>query len=77
MIAKILLVDDRPENLVALEAALRPLGQHLVSAQSGEEALRCLLTEEFAQEVETKKLGKFSVRVLGLTANTVDLELGQ
>src|SRR5437763_994937 len=32
--------------------------------------------EEFAQEVETKKLGKFSVRVLGLTANTVDLELG-
>jgi hypothetical protein len=34
-------------------------------------------TEDFAQEVETKKLGKFSLRVLGLTANTVDLELGQ
>ncbi len=34
-------------------------------------------TEEFAQEVEAKKLGKFSVRVVGLTANTVDLELGQ
>jgi len=34
-------------------------------------------TEEFAQEVEAKKLGKFSVRVIGLTANTVDLELGQ
>ncbi len=34
-------------------------------------------TEEFAQEVEAKKLGKFSVRVLGLTANTVDLELGK
>ena len=33
--------------------------------------------EEFAQEVEAKKLGTFSVRVLGLTANTVDLELGQ
>jgi two-component system sensor histidine kinase/response regulator len=48
MSTKILLVDDRPENLVALEAALRPLGQHLVSAQSGEEALRCLLTTEFA-----------------------------
>jgi signal transduction histidine kinase len=46
--AKILLVDDRAENLVALEAALRPLGQELVSAQSGEEALRCLLSEEFA-----------------------------
>ena len=33
--------------------------------------------EEFAQEVEAKKLGKFSVRVTGLTANTVELELGQ
>ena len=33
--------------------------------------------EEFAQEVEAKKLGKFSVKVTGLTANTVDLELGQ
>src|SRR5437868_1897170 len=46
--AKLLLVDDRPENLVALEAALRPLGQHLVTAQSGEEALPCLLSDEFA-----------------------------
>jgi hypothetical protein len=34
-------------------------------------------TEEFAQEVEAKKLGRFSVRVVGVTANTVDLELGQ
>jgi hypothetical protein len=33
--------------------------------------------EDFAQEVETKKLGRFTVRVLGLTANTVDLEIGQ
>jgi two-component system, sensor histidine kinase and response regulator len=46
--AKILLVDDRPENLVALEAALRPLDQELVAAQSGEEALRCLLNDDFA-----------------------------
>jgi len=45
---KILLVDDRPENLVALEAALRPLGQDLIAAQSGEEALRCLLNDDFA-----------------------------
>ena len=34
-------------------------------------------TEEFAQELEAKKLGKFSVHVVGLTANTVDVELGQ
>ncbi len=46
--AKLLLVDDRPENLLALEALLEPLGQDLVRAQSGEEALRHLLHEEFA-----------------------------
>jgi len=44
----ILLVDDRPENLLALEAILEPLGQRLVRAQSGEDALRCLLEREFA-----------------------------
>jgi signal transduction histidine kinase len=45
---RILLVDDRPENLLALEAALEPLGQELVKADSGEEALRLLLRQEFA-----------------------------
>jgi signal transduction histidine kinase len=44
----ILLVDDRPENLFALEAVLEPLGQHLVRATSGEEALRALLVRDFA-----------------------------
>ncbi len=44
----ILLVDDRPENLLALEAVLAPLNQHLVTAQSGEEALRHLLETDFA-----------------------------
>ncbi len=44
----ILLVDDRPENLLALEAILEPLGQRLVRAPSGEDALRCLLEREFA-----------------------------
>jgi len=44
----ILLVDDRPENLLALEAILESLGQRLVRAQSGEDALRCLLEREFA-----------------------------
>jgi PAS domain S-box-containing protein len=46
--ANILLVDDRQENLVALQAVLEPLGQNLVSARSGEEALRELLKQEFA-----------------------------
>ncbi|HWG56670.1 MAG TPA: ATP-binding protein [Gaiellaceae bacterium] len=46
--ARILLVDDVPENLFALEAILEPLGQELVRASSGEEALRELLHAEFA-----------------------------
>jgi CheY-like chemotaxis protein len=46
--AKILLVDDRPENLLALEAILGSLDQDLVRAGSGEEALRALLKDEFA-----------------------------
>jgi PAS domain S-box-containing protein len=44
----ILIVDDRPENLLALEAILEPLGQRIVRASSGEEALRKLLSTEFA-----------------------------
>ena len=46
--ASILLVDDRPANLLALEAILDPLGQRLVRASSGEEALEKLQGEEFA-----------------------------
>jgi PAS domain S-box-containing protein len=44
----ILLVDDRPENLLTLDAILEPLGERLVRAHSGDEALKCLLTDEFA-----------------------------
>jgi PAS domain S-box-containing protein len=46
--AKILLVDDRPENLLALEAILEPLGQTLLYANSGEDALRRLLRHDVA-----------------------------
>ena len=45
---KILLVDDRPENLLALEAILGSLDADLVRANSGEEALRALLRFDFA-----------------------------
>ena len=34
-------------------------------------------TDQLAQELEAKDLGKFKVRVTGVTANTVDVELGQ
>jgi CheY-like chemotaxis protein len=46
--ARILLVDDRPENLLALEAILGSLDQILVRAESGEDALRALLHDDFA-----------------------------
>src|SRR5262245_6437794 len=45
---KILLVDDTAENLVSLEAALSSLGEELVTASSGKEALRHLLNDDFA-----------------------------
>src|SRR6266496_1192531 len=45
---RILLVDDRPENLLALEAILTSLDHELVRAGSGEEALKALLTTDFA-----------------------------
>ncbi|HTC82656.1 MAG TPA: ATP-binding protein [Acidimicrobiia bacterium] len=47
-IARVLIVDDRADNLLALRAVLEPLGLDLVEADSGEEALRHLLAGEFA-----------------------------
>jgi PAS domain S-box-containing protein len=44
----ILVVDDRPEKLLALEACLTSLAQNIVRAHSGPEALKHLLKQEFA-----------------------------
>ncbi|HWO09506.1 MAG TPA: response regulator [Polyangiaceae bacterium] len=44
----ILVVDDTPENLTAIEVALDELNYRLVKAQSGKEALRRLLKQDFA-----------------------------
>jgi signal transduction histidine kinase len=44
----ILLVDDHPANLLALDVLLEDLGQNVVKAQSGEEALRHLFSTDFA-----------------------------
>ncbi len=44
----ILLVDDRPARLLSYEAILQDLGQNLVTARSGLEALERLMQQEFA-----------------------------
>jgi two-component system, sensor histidine kinase and response regulator len=44
----ILIVDDRPENLLALETVLGDLDQNIVRATSGQKALQILLEQEFA-----------------------------
>jgi len=44
----VLVVDDHPENLLALEAVLAPVGARIIRAGSGEEALRAVLAEDFA-----------------------------
>jgi len=44
----ILLVDDRPENLLALESILTSSDYHLISVNSGEEALKRVLIEDIA-----------------------------
>ena len=46
--ANILLVDDRADKLLALEAILGSLNQNIVQARSGKDALRQLLKQDFA-----------------------------
>lgn len=46
--AKILVVDDRPENLLVTRTVLDELGHQVITATSGEDALKCLLEHDFA-----------------------------
>src|SRR5580658_7823289 len=46
--ASILIVDDKPDKLLSLEVVLEDLNQRIVCATSGREALRHLLSDEFA-----------------------------
>ena len=45
---KILIVDDRPENLIALETVLRDMNVELIKATSGNDALKATLHHDFA-----------------------------
>ena len=46
--APILIVDDDPASVMAMQEVLKSLGSPLVTANSGEEALRCVLEDDFA-----------------------------
>ena len=86
----ILLVDDRPENLLALEAIIEQEDYNLVKAYSGEEALKYLLKYDFAVillDVQMPGLDGFStakiirarektknIPILFITANNLDSE---
>jgi serine phosphatase RsbU (regulator of sigma subunit)/DNA-binding response OmpR family regulator/anti-sigma regulatory factor (Ser/Thr protein kinase) len=86
----ILLVDDHRENLAALHAVLEPLGERLISADSGEQALRALLREEVAvilldvrmaglDGLQTARIirsrpGTRHIPIIFLTAQASDLE---
>jgi CheY-like chemotaxis protein len=48
MTESVLIVDDEPSELFTLETVLQPLGQDLVTASSGTEALRQVLERDFA-----------------------------
>ncbi len=62
-LVKILLVDDREDNLMSMELLLQPAGYQLVKATSGRQALKILLTEtDFAlilMDVEMPNLSGF------------------
>lgn len=63
----ILLVDDRPENLLALAVTLERLGENLVAASSGKEALKRLLEDEFAvilMDVQMPEMDGFETAAL-------------
>ncbi|MFE0556386.1 response regulator [Paenibacillus sp. NPDC058910] len=86
----ILLVDDRPENLLALEAVLDSEQYTLIKATSGEEALRYLLKYDFAvivldvqmpgmDGIETARLIKArdktkDIPIIFISANSKDAE---
>jgi CheY-like chemotaxis protein len=89
--AKILIVDDRAENLIAIETVLASLGQELVCVRSGEAALAALRADEFAiilldvvmpgmDGFETaahikRRAGMQDVPIIFLTAADLDQEL--
>ena len=65
--ANVLVADDRPANVLAIQQVLEPLEHNVVTASSGEEVLRLLLTTEFAVillDVQMPRLDGFETAAL-------------
>src|SRR6266851_631145 len=63
----ILIVDDQPRNVVAMEAALSKVDCNLVSALSGRDALKCVLAQDFAVillDIHMPEMGGFETASL-------------
>ena len=58
--ARILVVDDRPDNLMVMDALLESLGQPVLRARTGAEALKMLLAHDFAVILLDVQLPDFS-----------------
>jgi signal transduction histidine kinase len=68
MVQRILLVDDRPDNLVSIESILEPEGYQIIKANSGNQALKILLNQfDFAlilMDVKMPNLNGFETAAL-------------
>ena len=77
--AAVLVVDDTPDNLLAVEALLAPLDVDVVRAASGREALRCLLTQDIALillDVQMPELDGFeTARLIKARARTANIPI--
>jgi signal transduction histidine kinase len=77
--ANVLIVDDRPDNLLALEESLRPLDVEVTRAGSGAEALRHLLVDDFAVillDVQMPELDGFeTARLIKSRARTAGIPI--
>lgn len=76
---KILLVDDRPENLISLESILEGTGREIIKAGSGNEALSIALKEDIAVmllDVQMPEMDGFEVaRLLKENSKTRDISI--
>ena len=76
VLPKVLVVDDRPENLLALEAILQGMPVQTVGVGSGEAALKQLLLNEFALILLDAQMPDMDARLLRSPESAVNATKG-